>query len=158
MNERVFAGWLELFFNSSLAVPWSVCTGKDRQGKGLSPWQRLASQLLRCAALPMETELTVLVHLSVSRSDSSGAPPPKPVQQADNLRQSSCLSWEPWGWEAPEDLAGRLSAAAREEKPAVLLSAPAQALSLLHPGPLPSFPFPVLKGEGLQLWLHGHRS
>lgn len=64
MNERVFAGWLELFFNSSLAVLWSVCTGKNRQGKGLLPWQRLASQLLRCAALPVETELIVLVHPS----------------------------------------------------------------------------------------------
>lgn len=31
MNEYVFAGWLELFFNSSLAVLRSVCTGKDRE-------------------------------------------------------------------------------------------------------------------------------
>lgn len=89
MNEYMFAGWLDLFFNSSLAVPRSVCTGKDSQGKALFPWQQLASQFLRCAALSMETELTVVVHLSESRSDSCGAHPPKPIQQEDNLLQTS---------------------------------------------------------------------
>lgn len=155
MSTCLLAGWLELLFNSSLAVPWSVCTGKNRQGKGQSPWQQLASQLLHCAALPIETELAVLVHLSVSRSGSSGAPPTKPVQQADNLWQSSCLSWEPW--EASEDPAGRLSAVPREEKPACASECPNPGTSPFSiPGPPLTLSFPVLKGEGLQLWLHRH--
>jgi len=141
MNESAFAGWLELFFNSSLAVPWSVCTGRDRQGKGPSPWQRLASPLRCCAALPMETELKILVRVSVSRSDSSGAPPPKPVQQVDNLWQSSCLSWEPWGWEGPEDLAAGCLQRPGRRNLLVFLSASAPAplhspsLVLLHLSP-----------------------
>lgn len=78
MNEHVFAGWLELLFNSSLAVLWSVCTGKGRQGKDCLPGSSWPAS--SCTALPVETS-SVLVHLSVSRSDSPDAPPPQDSQQ-----------------------------------------------------------------------------
>lgn len=62
MNGHVFAGWLELFFNSSLAVPWSVCTGKGRQGKDYLPGSSWPAS--SCTALPVETEFSLGTSLS----------------------------------------------------------------------------------------------
>lgn len=81
-------------------------------------------------------------------------PLPRPLS---SFQQKSWLCWEPWGWEASEDLAGRMSAVLREENWLVLLSAPAQApllfpfLITFHLSPVP---IPAFKGRGLQLGVH----
>lgn len=78
MNGHVFAGWLELFFNSSLAVPCLSVLAKEGRERTLS--LAAAGQPAPALLYPWR-QSSVSVHLSVSGSDSPDAPPPQATQQ-----------------------------------------------------------------------------